>query len=101
MRAAFWRICSGVSNITPAGAALNNGLVGLAEWHTEQRSWITLCTLSKLGPALDAWTGASAGFAAAGLAPPQMAVSGSGWYSMVPGALATSGALGICAGPVT
>ena len=31
-------ICSGVSSIRPAGAALNIGLVGLAEWHTVQRS---------------------------------------------------------------
>ncbi|MCY1249364.1 hypothetical protein D9M72_628910 [compost metagenome] len=38
--ASCW-ICCGVSNITPAGAVLNSGLVGLAEWHTVQRSWIT------------------------------------------------------------
>src|SRR5690606_40046605 len=43
--AAICWICSGVSNITPAGAALNRGLVGLAEWHTVQRSSITLLTL--------------------------------------------------------
>src|SRR5690606_12303399 len=43
--AAICWICSGVSNITPAGAALNSGLVGLAEWHTVQRSSITLLTL--------------------------------------------------------
>ena len=28
--AACWRICSGVSNITPAGALANIGLLGLA-----------------------------------------------------------------------
>src|SRR5690606_41997947 len=43
--AAICWICSGVSNITPAGAALNSGLVGFAEWQTVQRSSITLLTL--------------------------------------------------------
>jgi hypothetical protein len=87
----------GVSNITPAGAALNSGLVGLAEWQTAQRSWITLCTLSKqdrrwtLAPVPQPGLGAAGAAASAGFAPPPNAVSGSGWYSIFAGALATSG----------
>src|SRR3990167_3724256 len=48
MRGASRRICSAVSNITPAGAALNIGLVGLAAWQVLQRSWMTLCTWLKV-----------------------------------------------------
>src|SRR5471032_764332 len=104
MRGAICWICCGVSNITPAGAVLNSGLVGLAEWHTAQRSWITPWTLSK---SIEAWAGAASAGAgagaagAAGLSPPPNAVSGSGWYSMAAGALATSGAVATGFGPVT
>ncbi|MCY1173727.1 hypothetical protein D9M73_139020 [compost metagenome] len=113
MRAAFWRICSGVSNITPAGAALNSGLVGLDEWQTVQRSWMTLWILSKLSPPAwaVAWAGAAAGAAgaAAALAAssarcsaavlPPTAVAGSGWYSIF--AAACSGLTASGFGPVT
>ncbi|MCY1459360.1 hypothetical protein D9M71_768280 [compost metagenome] len=112
IRGAICLICCGVSNITPAGAALNNGLVGLAEWHTAQRSWMTLWILSKPASSRVATgacsaTGAAAGAAAAGACSaarslaflPPWAVSGSGWYSIF--AAACSGAVGIGAGPVT
>ncbi|MNE97015.1 hypothetical protein D3C80_1953040 [compost metagenome] len=45
---------------------MNIGLVGLEEWQTVQRSWITLWTLPKSVPVALAWAG-SAGSAACGL----------------------------------
>ncbi|MNT93619.1 hypothetical protein D3C72_2351360 [compost metagenome] len=41
---ASWRICSALSNITPAGALLNSVLLGWAEWQVLQRVWITART---------------------------------------------------------
>src|SRR6266508_1978558 len=43
IRAAMRWICSGVSNITPAGATVKVASVGVAEWHSMQRRWITAC----------------------------------------------------------
>src|SRR5262245_34273764 len=55
IRAAMRWICSGVSNITPAGATVNVLSVGVAEWHSMQRRWITARASAKAtGPLLAA-----------------------------------------------
>src|SRR5215212_1345063 len=54
IRAAKRWICSGVSNITPAGATVNVASLGAAEWHSMQRRAITACASAKATGALPA-----------------------------------------------